>query len=387
VADELLPATTPEAPAQPAQETPQFDGSSIAAAAESAPVAPAVDAAPAASTATAPPAPQSTPSWLEKFRSQGIDLPQDENAALQHLQSIYQSHRQMQPTLPYYNSFLQHWGEFSQYLANKNKPATEESKPRPWYGDWNAPEYKPEWEALITRDAQGNLVPAPGAPPDVVPKYLAARQHTTEFLSNFARNPWQTLEQPISNLIEEKANALIEQRLAKMQETQQAQSFVQQNSPWIYATDQNGQPLTQPVLDPLTGRTIQQPVLTPFGQQLQTYAAQEHEWQQKQRINDPFRMQQVAVAFTQRDALANQNAQLQQELAALKAQLGQPQAQAQAQAQPQMTTREQANARALSAPAPGKRPGSNHVQAPTPVTDANFDSFMINLMRTNGAAN
>lgn len=283
--------------------------------------------------------------------------------------------------MPLYNQWLQQKTQFDKWQAEQM--AVPQPKEQPWYGEWNSPEYDPSWEYMVDQQTGQSL---PGVDPAIGAKLTAAKTHQRKTLIGMAQNPFEMIEKPVESLIERKATEIIERRLAKMQESQQAQSFIQQNSNLIYQTDPTGNPIMQQTFDPQRGM-VQQPALTPYGQQFSTYAAQEHAWQQQNRASDPKRLQVVAEAMAQRDALLQYTNQLQAELVRIQggaAPTTQPGAPAAPQA-PTQSTRERSNAAALaSPPAPGRRPGSNHVQATTPVTSATFGASMLELMQANG---
>lgn len=330
-----------------------------------------------ASAGAAPTAPAASPAWFESFKSQGIDLGADENTARQNIAAIYRQHQQMQPILPYANAYQQHAREFAEYLASKQQQQQSPSQQKEWYSEyWNPPEYQPDWEQLITRDQEGNLIPVRGAPPDVVPKYLAHLQHQRQFAAKFMQNPYKTLEEPIRHLIRQEAQTIAQAQLAQHTNAQKANQFVAQHSNWLYEHDQGGQIRQTMAINPMTGQAEPQNMLSPWGQRLNQYISDEFSWQKQNGVYDPDRVMRVAYERVQRDAASYQ---LQQQTT------GNGTAPAQ-QAAAQLTTRQASNQRALqNSPAP-VQPGTNGnvVTAEPKVDGSNIAEFMRNLIKENG---
>jgi len=72
-------------------------------------------------------------------------------------------------------------------------------------------EWDDRWLAMVTRDDEGNLVPARGAPPDIVDKVLRFVRHRENVVNEFARNPRRFIE----NIITEKLSKSIDQLISR----------------------------------------------------------------------------------------------------------------------------------------------------------------------------
>lgn len=169
-----------------------------------------------------------------------------------------ESARQALALAQYGQRYLQHAGEFERYLSERQAP----QQPRKDSKWWNPPEFNPSWRGLVSRDESGNLVTTPGAPPDVLPKYLAYEQYRRDFADRFLSNP----EEALSPLIQEKASSIAQEivnsHLSQMREEHQAGTFLRENASWLHQRDQNGG-----LVRDYSGR----PVLSPAGRQFRSY--------------------------------------------------------------------------------------------------------------------
>jgi hypothetical protein len=249
------PSATPSAPASPA---------------------PAATASAAAGSASVPVAQPVTPSWLEGLRTAGLPVGKDETETIAELRRIYEERQYLEsvrPLVPVLSQWQQHASAFSQWQqeqAKANQPAKAEGDPW-WKPLWNAPEYNPAWQSQVRQDANGNLVPAPGAPADVVLKLQQHQQYQQEQAQKFLQNPFQYLEPAIDQRAKMVAEQMISSRLQEMQDRQAAGQFVQQNQNWLYELDANGQPKMQPVLNPQTGQLQTIKALSPWGKRYTEY--------------------------------------------------------------------------------------------------------------------
>jgi hypothetical protein len=226
-------------PASPAPQAP-VPGTPVTTAAQ-----PAAPAAPPA----APAGPSISPSLLT--RAQAANLPLDgiksdaelAQALFDHLQQVNpyvqlgrQQLAQQQPAAP-----AQPEWTLDNYFAER----------------WQVPEWKPEYQfavekGMVTQDANGNLVPAPGFDAMVLPLLggmnaaLAARQEQQARLfseGNPLKNIYEAIEEPLVRKFEQ----MLEQRFSGYTQTQQqhglVDKFEQDNAAWLYGQD--GQPTQQ----------------------------------------------------------------------------------------------------------------------------------------------
>ena len=195
----------------------------------------------------------------------GVDLRtqfQDDHAALQHLALAYRQSQQGNQLAQYGQRYMQHAGEFEQFLAQRQQAAAaQQAQQQNWF---KAPEYDQRWQHQITRDpASGELRAVPGAPPDVVAKYTAWQQHQVDFQQKMASDPIGTLKPGLEQVARQMAEQAIQQHLGNFQEQTAAQSFVSEHSSWLHARDGQGNVLR----DPYSGREQ----LSPMGQHFLGY--------------------------------------------------------------------------------------------------------------------
>lgn len=154
-------------------------------------------------------------------------------------QAYQQQLAQAQQLAQYGQLYVQHADQFAAYMRQQQE--AEQAKRASQNQWWKAPEYDPAWSSRIYQDASGNLVAAPGSPPDTVQKYLAWRDHQTKFLTQFSQDPIQAIRPGIEQLVEEKAKALLQQHMGQFQAQTAAQRLVEQNNAWMYEQDPSGQ--------------------------------------------------------------------------------------------------------------------------------------------------
>lgn len=183
---------------------------------------------------------------------------QDDRALISDLVRQQEAARQALALAQYGQRYLQHAAGFEQYLAQQQQQAQQQPKSR----FWNAPEWNPTWRNLVQRDESGNLIAAPGAPPDVLPKYLAFEQYRRDFADRLTTDPESTLSPFVDERARQIASQIVQDNLAAMREEYQASAFIQQHSGWLHAKDANGH-----VVRDFNGR----PVLSEAGKRFRGY--------------------------------------------------------------------------------------------------------------------
>lgn len=230
---------------------------------------------------------------------------QDDRALAQYLLAERERAQQLQPYAPYAQQYAQHAAEFQQFLAQRQadaQRARDQQQNKPWWAPhWQAPEYDPNWESMVRTDEHGNVVPGPGAPPDVAAKYLNALQFRQQQAKKFLDNPYTFLEPGIKTLAQQVAEQAVQQHLGGYRDQVFAQNFTQQNAGWLYQQTQDGRVATDP---------FGQPLLSPQGQQFAGYVRHASE---RMGLQDVRAQQEFALAMVQRDWYA---AQVQQQQAA-----------------------------------------------------------------------
>lgn len=180
---------------------------------------------------------------------QGLERFTDDHSFLQHLllqaqqaQQYQHQLQQAQQLAGYGRKYLQHAQPFEQYLEQQKRAQQAQQTKDPWF---KAPEYDPAWRARLTRDPQtGEIRAVPGAPPDLVGKYLSAVEHRENFLDKFAFDPIGAIKPGVEEVVRQIAQEIVEQQLGSYQSTQTSRQILQQNAEWLYERDQHsGRPV------------------------------------------------------------------------------------------------------------------------------------------------
>lgn len=212
----------------------------------------------------APAQPQTPQGVRDVLRTMGYDLSgqfQDDHSALAYLAQQARVAQQSAQLAQYGQQYLQHADQFQAFL--RQQQAEQQRLAAQQQGWFKAPEFDPSWTQKIYRDQAGNLQVVPGADPMLVSKYVAWTEHQRGWLDKISQDPIGAMRPGLEQLIDQRAQQLIEQRLGGFQEQNAARQFVQQNSSWLHARDQQG----QVVIDPRT----QMPALSPAGQRFAAY--------------------------------------------------------------------------------------------------------------------
>ena len=278
--------------------------------------APAVDTtqtgqtAPVASVPNPAPASTPTPSGIDtsstgaapaqaslrdSLRQYGLDPSgfSDDQSAIAALASAYRQNSDLQRMAQYGQEYVRHADSFQAWMRERQEAqAKEQSKTQQW---WKAPEYDPSWASKLTRDPNtGELRALPGADPSLVQKYLAWTEHQRGFLERFSQDPMKAIQPGIEQLIDQRAQQLIQQHLGGYREQTQAAQLIEQNSQWLHARDAQG----QVVFNPQTGK----PALSELGQ----YYAGQVQRAQQMGLQNSQAQHDYAIALTQNAYLTAQ---------------------------------------------------------------------------------
>jgi hypothetical protein len=223
---------------------------------------------------------------------------QDDQALLQHLVLQQRQAAQAQELAGYGRQVIGNWPAVQKFLAEQQAAQQQQSqRPEdPWFKEfWQPPEWNPAWEKLVLRDAQGNLHPAPGAPPDIVQRYTQYQQFRTQQAEKLMQNPFEFFGPAIQKLARTEAERLAKETLGAHTDQQFANDFIQKNADWLYAQDPNTK---QTIFDPMS----RQPVLSQWGARFRDYVSQAH----SQGVKGVRETQEWALKATQLDYLLAQ---------------------------------------------------------------------------------
>jgi hypothetical protein len=180
----------------------------------------------------------------------GFNVPgnfQDDASFLQHVLRQADQNRQADFYSRLGQQLAPHANQIQQFLGQQQGPKPVEG-PKPW----EAPEFDEKWLAMVDRDPQtGIFYSKPGANPVFAEKLNSYSQWKT----NYDKNPAGVL----NGMVEARAKAIAQETVREQFQVQQRESavreIVQQNTPWLYQRDQQGnvvrdynnQPMTTPV--------------------------------------------------------------------------------------------------------------------------------------------
>lgn len=206
----------------------------------------------------------------------------------QQLRVIAQERQEYARQLATYQHYLQQL-QAQQQQAAQPAPAPAPSQGEDW---WKPPQWNEADLQFLARDEKGNIVAAPGAPPDLPFKYQQYQRWQAETMAKFLRDPIGTIRPGLEKVVRETAEKIAAEKLQGYDERQYATQFVQGQQAWMYELDQNKQPLRD---------TFGRPVLSPAGQAFASYVQYA---QGTLGIRDVRQQQQYAQAMVERDALA-----------------------------------------------------------------------------------
>lgn len=300
---------TPSAPAAPSSASP-----AVAQGAAPSPPPGSGAAAPSSPDAggTPPSGASQQPSWLQQLRQGGADFGADEGSALRNIQQLYADVQRMRPLAPHVAAYMQHAPAFTKYLQAQQAPqqpaAGAPPTDSPWHAKyWKAPEYNPAWEKSLIRDGAGNIMLAPGTSPDIVAKMQAYRSYVDEQVGKFTQNPYEYMAPAIEDRATAIATRIVEERLARQQDTTSSKQFVAENQSWLYDVDpQSGQPRQASTFNPSTGQYQVQPALSQWGQAFAHYVQGEDAKQRSRGYVDVEEQKRNAMALVQRDYAVQQ---------------------------------------------------------------------------------
>jgi hypothetical protein len=307
--------------------------------------------------------------------------------ATQRLTEIYQQRQaleQIRPLVPHVQNYLRDAQSYNEWRAQQAAAAQKPSPEDPFYKPYfNPPEFQESWLNQVTKDAQGNLVPIPGAPHDVAIKVQQYQNFQAEQAKKFLQNPHEYMKPTIETIARKIAQEAIQGQFSQVNDRQSSHEFVQKNTGWLYEIDQaTGQPKKQAGLNPMNGQRMEMNVLSPWGQRFSQYVQEISQRQTARGYQDVEEQKQIALAQIQRDYAIFENEQYRAGKAPS------PQSPAAAPSAPptrQLTPQEAANAAFLAKQNPASPPPrGNAVPGEKKVVNKNLRQEMMSAMQAAG---
>lgn len=130
-------------------------------------------------------------------------------------------------------------GQLPQQVVQQDQQQTDDEEQVEW---------DDRWLAMVQRDEEGNLVPAKGAPPDVVDKVLRFVRHRETIINEFAKNPKKfiaaTIEQSILPKIEQLLDAKLNYKVSRAAEDAALSDWAYANRNLLFENGDPNGPMT-----------------------------------------------------------------------------------------------------------------------------------------------
>lgn len=229
----------------------------------------------------------------------GYDLSQfnDDRSALAHLIQQAQAAKQRDYYADLGRQIAPRAGEIRQFLSNQQQHQNQPKQRQAW----EAPEFDPRWQALVDRDeSTGMYLSKPGVDPEIARKV----NEYANWRTNFDRNPAEVLNGMVESRAREIARQVSDEQFRGYREQQEVSSILSQNASWLYQTDEQGRPITNPA----TGR----PMASAMGQRYMTHV----ENLTRSGVTDPATQNMMAKQLLQGELATLRLQQLEQGAAA-----------------------------------------------------------------------
>lgn len=218
---------------------------------------PAETAAPVESAeveATSEPTPAEGGSFLDYLSGHNVNATEfqglGDEEILGRLTEGYTSAQQMQAELARQRQEAEWYRyQLAQAQQQRQQPAQPQVQPQEQpRAKWNPPEYDPNWLKLLKKDEQGNLVPVPGAAPDLVQKVTNYSNWLEEQQQKFYRDPADFIFQSsdLEDRIASRVNEIVEQRIVAQRNQEEAERAWQIHAGWMTEKDKTGNPIVGP---------------------------------------------------------------------------------------------------------------------------------------------
>jgi len=180
-------------------------------------------------------------SFLDFVRERyGADLASKYPDDLTAVEGLVNAHRKLSERdedAAYGREMRQYEQDFQQYLAWRQQQQAQ-AQPPSQPGTQEKPEFDPNWRYMVTRDEQGNLVPVPGAPADVVQKLQRAQEYIQTRIQDLIFNqepvPPEHVIAQAQQAAQQVAMSTIQQQIAEQQAHSEMQQFATENREWLF---------------------------------------------------------------------------------------------------------------------------------------------------------
>lgn len=159
--------------------------------------------------------------------------------ALQREQSAVEQLQQYQQLIPATSDYLSNRETYQEWLASKQQaqPAPQGTNEKQW---WDPPKVRDAYKQFLIRDENGREVIDPNAPLEARHELGAYQAYKANFARQLLENPEQTLGPMVERVAVQRAEAIVTEKLQRMQDEQFVAQLEEENKDWLY--DANRQP-------------------------------------------------------------------------------------------------------------------------------------------------
>lgn len=157
--------------------------------------------------------------------------------AMQREEAAARALQQYQSLVPVAQDYLQNRQDYEAWKASRSQqqPSQPQQAKQPEQPSWwNPPQIKDSYKRYLTRDENGREVIDPNAPLDAKAALQDYQDYRATFAQKFLDNPEQTLGPMVERVAVERAEAIVEQRLQRMQDEQYVSGLERENKDWLY---------------------------------------------------------------------------------------------------------------------------------------------------------
>lgn len=161
--------------------------------------------------------------------------------SLQREQAASKALQQYQQIIPYASEYLQYREPFEEWRRARSQPAPQATAPQPapeeqkW---WNPPALKDVYRQYLVKDESGREAISPDAPLDARHALTEHLAYKADFAKKFLENPESTLGPMVEKVAVQRAEAIVQEQIARMKDEDFVQSLERENRDWLY--DQEG---------------------------------------------------------------------------------------------------------------------------------------------------
>jgi hypothetical protein len=184
--------------------------------------------------------PQPQGSVYDAFKSLPEFRGQDDVSIARNLYQTYHGFGQAQQQLRQYQEYASEYArnadQFRKWQAAQQQAAAPPQPQKPKW--WDPPQVRDEWKQFIVRDPEsGREIIAQDAPLDAQAAIKSYQAYTAQFAKKFVTDPEGTLKPFVEDLVQQKAQEIVQQQLGQYTTQNYVQSLEQQNSDWLYNQD------------------------------------------------------------------------------------------------------------------------------------------------------